>query len=306
MKRSRKQFLDPGSSFVGRKDAAAALLLFPYEGGVSYGKGTARAPGAVIEASRFLELYDEVLEAEPYRMGVVTLQPDHPPSSAEEMFESVYRCTRELMEEGKFVALLGGDHSISSGYVKVLSERFPNFSVVQLDAHADLRDTYEGSPLSHACVMSRIREWTPHTLQIGIRSLSVEEAERVRTEGIRIVRMADYRSGRFDLEDALRSLPDPVYLTLDVDVFDWGVIRSTGTPEPGGLFWHEAMGILETLFRMKTVVGFDVVELAHDPQDRNSPFAVSKLLYRMLGLKLRSYLQASSEPWPLAPRGPLF
>jgi agmatinase len=180
---------------------------------------------------------------------------------------------------------VGGDHSISSGYCQALLERYRRISVIQLDAHADLRETYDNSPWSHACVMARIREMTRNTLQIGIRSVSLEEAKRVKHENITLCTMHEYRSGAFDLQAAMQHLPDPVFLTLDVDVFDWSVIASTGTPEPGGFLWDEGLDALRHIFSQKHVVGFDVVELAYQEYDRNSPFAVAKLIYKMLAFQ---------------------
>ncbi len=285
----RKQEITP---FLGREidhplvEAAAFVVVpFPYEGGVTYGTGTAQAPDAVLEASAFLELYDEVLDYEPYRAGIATLEQPDVPDDDEAMFSTVHTVTSSLLDNDKFVILLGGDHSITSGYYKALHDKHGPVSVIQLDAHADLRDSYEGSKLSHACTMSRIREYTQDTLQIGIRSMSVEEAERIKTERINLCTMHDYRSRKFNLDAALRNLPDPVFITCDVDVFDWSVIASTGTPEPGGLLWDEAMALLQKIFTLKNVVGFDVVELASNENDRNSPFAVAKLIYRMIGFK---------------------
>ncbi len=280
-----KQFLGLESECISFEDAKVIILPFPYEGGISYGAGTAKAPDAILDASYYLELYDEALDAEPFRIGIATVTPPSIPSNPEELIQTVYESTKLLLEKGKFVVLLGGDHSISSGYFKAIRERYGQVSVIQLDAHADLRDTYEGSPLSHACVMSRIREMTSNTLQIGIRSLSLEEAERITREHIDLCPMDKYRNRTFDVNASLQRLPDPVFLTLDVDVFDWSVIMSTGTPEPGGFLWDEGIAILHRIFTMKQVIGFDVVELSYQEHDRNSPFAVAKLIYKMLGLK---------------------
>jgi agmatinase len=278
-----KQFLGLEPEFTAIENAKVVILPFPYEGGISYGAGTAKAPDAILEASYHLELYDEVLEAEPFRMGIATVAPPSIPRDPEEMIRTGYESTRLLLEKGKFVVLIGGDHSISSGYVNAIHERYGQVSVLQLDAHADLRETYDDSPWSHACVMSRIREMTSDTLQIGIRSLSLEEAERIKKENIALYTMHEYRNGTYDLQLALQQLPDPVFLTLDVDVFDWSVVRSTGTPEPGGLLWDEALTLLQQIFTKKQVIGFDVVELSYQEHDRNSPFAVAKLIYKMLG-----------------------
>ncbi|MGD8754506.1 MAG: arginase family protein, partial [Desulfobacterales bacterium] len=176
MKSNPLQFLDPPPQYTDFRNAAVAILPVPYEGGVSYGTGTAGGPDAVIEASRHLELYDEVLKAEAYRMGISTVMPPENFSDAERMNAAVFELTKYVIAQNKFVVILGGDHSISSACLRALCEKYKTISVIQLDAHADLRDSYDGSPHSHACAMSRIRELTPNTLQIGIRSLSLREA----------------------------------------------------------------------------------------------------------------------------------
>jgi agmatinase len=306
MQLSAKQFLNPGFEFTEYHSAAVAILPVPYEGGVSYATGTARAPDAVIDASKHLELYDEMLDAEPYRMGIATVVPPEIFADAERMHASAHAVIKKMIGEGKFVVMLGGDHSISSGYVKALVERYDRMSVIQLDAHSDLRDTFEDSPYSHACVMSRIRELTGNTLQIGIRSMSVEEARRIEKEKLAVCTMSAYRSGEFDVNAALEALTEPVYLTVDVDVFDWSVIRSTGTPEPGGFFWDEALALLQEIFIRKNVAGIDIVELCGDPHDRNSAFAVAKLIYKMLGFKLAGEVRRGRLTWPNKPRGSLF
>jgi len=306
MQLSAKQFLNPGFEYTRYHTAAVAIVPVPYEGGVSYGTGAAQAPDAVIEASSHLELYDEMLDAEPYRMGIATVGHPEISAAAERTHASVYAIIKTLIDDDKFVVMLGGDHSLSSGCVKALREKHPRISVIQLDAHSDLRDTFGDSPYSHACVMSRIRELTGDTLQIGIRSMSVEEARRIERERLAVCTMSAYRSGEFDVNAALDALIDPVYLTVDVDVFDWSLIRSTGTPEPGGLLWDEALALFDQIFKRKNVVGIDVVELCGDPNDRNSAFAVAKLMYKMLGFKLAAEVNRGRLNWPDKPRGTLF
>ena len=281
-----KQFLGLDNKQPDYGDTPFIILPMPYEGGVSYGRGTARAPDAVLDASNYLELYDEILELEPYCAGIATVPPPDFGATPEEMFVAVYNCTAELLRDNKFVFLLGGDHSISSGYAKALLNAYPSLGVVQLDAHSDLRHEYDGSIYSHAAVMSRIHELTPHTLQIGIRSMCAEEAEKVKRENIALCTMFAFRNGVFDVDAAIEALPEHIYITVDVDCFDWSVVRSTGTPEPGGFIWDEAINLLAKLFRKKTVVGCDVVELSYAPDDPNSPFAVAKLIYKMIGFKI--------------------
>jgi N1-aminopropylagmatine ureohydrolase len=306
MKLGAKQFLNPEFEFTEYHTAAVAIVPVPYEGGVSYGTGTAQAPDAVIDASNHLELYDEMLDAEPYRMGIATVVSPEIFADAERTQASVHAIIKTLIDDEKFVVMLGGDHSLSSGCVKALREKHHQLSVIQLDAHSDLRDTFEDSPYSHACAMSRIRELTENTLQIGIRSMSVAEARRIEKEKLPVCTMAAYRNRKFDINAALDALSEPVYLTVDVDVFDWSVIRSTGTPEPGGLLWDEAVALLHQIFMRKDIVGIDVVELCGDPNDRNSAFAVAKLIYKMLGFKLEAEVNRGRLCWPDKPRRKLF
>lgn len=301
-----EQFLDPPAEYTVFKNAAAVILPIPYEGGVSYGTGAAGAPDAVIAASKYLEVYDEIIEAEPYRMGITTVTAPEIFPDAERMHAAVVEVMKTLIAQNKFVVMLGGDHSLSIGCFQALLESSDQLSVIQLDAHSDLRDTYEGSRYSHACVMSRLRELTGDTLQIGIRSLSLEEAHKIEEENLAVCTMSAYRNEAFDIDGAIQALPEPVYLTMDVDVFDWSVIRSTGTPEPGGFLWDEALSLLQRIFTQKNVIGIDVVELSHDPYDRNSPFAVAKLIYKMLGFKLAAEVSRGTLTWPDMPRGNLF
>jgi agmatinase len=306
MKLNPIQFLNPEPLFCEKESAAVAILPVPYEGGTSYGKGAARAPLSVIESSHFLELFDEELKAEPFRMGIMTALPPKLPENPSEVENAVYESARTLMEMGKYVVLLGGDHSISVGYFKALLASYGRLSVIQFDAHADLRESYDGSPFSHACVMSRLRELTGDTLQIGIRSMSVKEAERIKKENLPVHTMQECRNNREKLMASIEGLPDPVFVTLDVDVFDWSVIRSTGTPEPGGFEWYEGLDLIKHIFYKKNVVGFDVVELSYEENDRNSPFATAKLIYKMLGFKLASKIGNELNEWPKRPIGSIF
>ncbi|HNW61025.1 MAG TPA: agmatinase [bacterium] len=299
-------FLAPEPEFAAYDTAAVAILPFPYEGGVSYGHGTAAAPQAILEASAYVEFYDEVLKAEPYRMGIATVAAPQIPRQPEEMIRTLYETTRALLVDGKFVVVLGGDHSISSGYFKSLLEKHGRLSCIQLDAHSDLREEYEGSRLSHASVMARIREMTPHALQLGIRAQCIEEAQAIAANHWPVCTMHDFRKGVFDVDAAIAALPDPVFITVDVDAFDLSVIHSTGTPEPGGFAWDEALDLLNRIFMRKKVVGFDLVELAYDENDRNSAFCTARLAYKMLGFKLAAEVARGKLSWPEKPAGAIF
>jgi len=288
-----KPFLDPPVGFADLDRARAVVVPFGYEGGVSYGLGTAAAPAAVLEASYQVEFYDDVLDAEPYVVGLGTLEPPAVPQSPEPMEALMFRLTDELLARPTFPIVVGGDHSITTGSIRAVAKHHESFGVIQLDAHADLRESYNGSRLSHACTMARALDFTPHTLQIGIRSMDIEEALRVKRQHLPMCTMDQWRKGRFDLQSALAPLPERVFLTIDVDVFDWSVIASTGTPEPGGLLWHETLDLLQTLFSQKNVVGCDVVELSYRASDPNSPFAVAKLIYKIVGFKFAELLTAT-------------
>ncbi|MBN1541083.1 agmatinase, partial [candidate division KSB1 bacterium] len=273
-------FLNPDPEFCNFADAAVVVLPFPYEGNISYGGGTAGGPDAILEASAQVEFYDAELGAEPMRMGIFTPEAPSIPPDPQGMIDCLYTTTHDLLQHDKFIAVLGGDHSISSGFARALKEKYGVLSVVQFDAHADLRQTYDDNPLSHASVLARIRDLTPHTLHLGIRSLCREEAEQAKEEQIPLFTMRDLRRRPEHAIAALQTLPDPVFVTFDVDALDTGIIHNTGTPEPGGLTWDETLDWLERVFMSKRVVGFDVVELSQRPGDLNSPFAAAKLVYK--------------------------
>lgn len=273
--------------------AQVAIVPVPYEGTVSYGTGTALGPAAILKASTQVELYDEELGFEPWRAGLhtepaVEIAAGEPP---EDVARRVGKRVGELMDAGKWVVVLGGEHSITPGAVTAVASRHRGLHVVQLDAHADLRDEYEGSAWSHACAMARCLDVAP-VRAVGIRSYSVQEAERVR-RGIPGYRMIHAREMQGDgwHERALGGLDGaPVYLTVDVDFFDPAVIPSTGTPEPGGGCWRPTLGLLAELFRRACVVACDVVELAPLPGLSHPDFTVARLVYKLIGWRFRDRL----------------
>jgi len=301
------QFLGEENEYTAYRDAAVVILPVPWEGGISYMPGTSRGPDAMLKASGYLEFYDEQSGSEPHRCGIATVAMPRMPENPGDLAALVFETARDLLDADKFTIMAGGDHSITTGYARALLEKHGTLSVIQLDAHADLRDTFEDSPFSHACTMRRIRELTPHTLQLGIRSMSREEADLVKAESIPLFTMPDIRSGRMDLEKALAALPDPVFITLDVDVFDWSVIRATGTPEPGGMLWDEMLTILHRIFSTCRVSGMDVVELIGSDSDPHAAFAAAKLIYKCIAFQTESAVMRGELPgWPESPAGPLF
>jgi len=301
MNLNNTQFLDLDADYSEIGTAFFALLPIPFEGAISYGAGAAQAPQAIIEASRYLELYDEVLDFEPYRAGVATLSPTAVSADHIEMHNICYEAALEIMNVKKFPIFIGGDHSISSATFKAVQKYYPQLGCVQLDAHADLRQEYEGSKLSHASVMARIRETGADAVQIGIRSMCMDERDTIKEKNYSVFTMHDYRNDPEATFEALQKLSGPIYLTIDVDAFDWSVIPSTGTPEPGGFLWDEAMFLLSHFFENLNIVACDIVELSPEPDEKNSPFATAKLIYKLMAFKIKAYCQQFGLPLPQCP-----
>ncbi len=281
----RKAFLEDAAQ-AEFDTAHIAILPVPYEGTVSYGRGAARGPQAIIEASEQLELYDEQIGAEPYRCGVWTAPPlDVAGLDAESVGTLVERGCGELLDAGKWVVILGGEHSITPGAVRAAASRHGGLHVVQLDAHADLRDSYEGNRWSHACAMARCVELAP-VRAIGVRSYSREEARRIRDgiPGYRITHAWEMDSPDW-VELALEGLRNqPVYLTVDLDYFDPAIVPATGTPEPGGAQWRPTLDLLQRLFRIARVVACDVVELAPVRGLHHADFTAARLVYKLIAM----------------------
>jgi agmatinase len=276
--------------------ASAVILPVPYDRTATYGKGAARGPAALIAASCNMELYDEELGADTYILGIHTAQPvcgneAHPG----EMVVKVERAVGKYLDLGKMVITVGGEHSITAGAVAAHQSRNPRLTVVQLDAHGDLRDTYEGSKNSHACVMRRVRELCP-TLAVGIRSLSREEADYLAVQPAPMISGRRVAGGRDWISEALAAVGSEVYVTVDLDYFDPALVPGTGTPEPGGGDWHTALAFLRALSLRSRIVGFDIMELAPIPGQPASDFLAAKLLYRLLGYALQAGADGRAGP----------
>jgi agmatinase len=261
------------------------VLPVPFERTVTYGHGTAAGPAAILRASQSMELYDEELRCEPAEIGIATLPPFLPEAfeMGEALEELEAECRRHLAA-GKFLLTLGGEHSLSLAPIRAARRRFGELGVVQFDAHADLRQEFEGTPYSHAAVMRRVHDEQIPTLPIGIRSLSKPEAEFAHEAGIPIVwaeEVGDLDGGRLD--QLLAALPDQIYLTFDIDYFDPSLVPCTGTPEPGGGHWWPTLRLLRRLFESKKVVAMDVVELAPVGGHPTSDFVAAKLAYKCVG-----------------------
>ncbi len=274
-------FLGLPQVYSDYKRSRFVISPVPYEQTTSYKAGTREGPQAIISASKQVELFDEELETEPYKAGICTLNELEPTSKGpEQMVEKIYKVGRQLVRDKKIVVMLGGEHTISMGMIKAYKRGYKDLSVLQLDAHADLRDSFQGSKFSHACTMRRVREVAP-AVQVGIRNISLEEHKWIKKEKLDIF----FASGKDQnwLDKALSLLSDNVYLTLDLDFFDPSIMPSVGTPEPGGFLWYETLDFLKALSQRKKIVGFDIVELCPHPGNIAPDFMAAKLIYKIIG-----------------------
>jgi agmatinase len=266
----------------------ARVLIWPvpFEKTVSYGAGTGEGPAAIIEASRNMELYDEEIGAETAEIGIHTLEPIDTECEAEQMMRALETRAGELLATRKFTCMLGGEHSITGPVVRAFHKKFPKLSVLQIDAHADLRDSYDGTPHSHASAMRRVVEVCP-AVQVGIRSLSAEEARAIPSLPTKIFYAKDIAGRTGWIEKAIDGLTEDVYLTIDIDGLDPSLVPSTGTPEPGGLMWYETLALIRALASERNVVGMDLVELCKSPAGNAPSFLAAKLIYKTLGYIFR-------------------
>lgn len=280
------RFLGIEDELADYKNARAVILPVPLERTTTYGRGTRKGPCAIIEASRNLETYDEELQAETYRaFGIHTMEEmETDTGSLERVLADIRTSVAALLEDGKLPVLLGGEHCLTPPAVSAAARKFPDLSVLQIDAHADLRDTYQDNPNSHACALRRVLEIAP-AVQVGIRSLSAEEAEALPKLKTKIYWAQELvsRPTAAWTERVVADLSPHVYLTIDVDAFDPCLVPATGTPEPGGLTWQQVTSLVRSVARDRRIVGFDVVELLPTPGLHASDFLVAKLVYRILG-----------------------
>jgi len=262
----------------------ARIVIIPvaYDGTSTWMKGADRGPEAIIEASANMELYDIETDSEVYKEGIFTDDLIKADASVAEIIEVVSETVMYHLENDKFTVVIGGEHSVSIGAIKAHAEYFGDLSVLQLDAHADLRDEYNGSRFNHACVMARAKELCP-IVQVGIRSMDVSEKDSI--DMSRTFLAKDIYNNMVLIDKVISKLSDNVYITIDLDVFDPSVMPSTGTPEPGGLLWYDILELLRVVFSKKNVVGFDVVELCPDPRNKAPDFLATKLIYKLLSYK---------------------
>ena len=267
-------------------DAAKVLLQsICYDGTSTWGKGADLGFAAFQDAAENMELYDIETDSEAYLNGIHLLDELNQFQSPEEMFEKVYHRSKELLQSDKFLSFFGGEHSISIGIIKAFYEKYKNLTVLQIDAHADLRPNYMGTAYNHACALHDASKNT-NLIQVGIRSMDVSEKEFLNPK--QVFWAEDIRAGMPWQEESIALMSDQVYITFDLDAFDPSIMPATGTPEPGGLYWNETIQYLRKVFEQKNVVGFDIVELAPIEGLKGPQFLAAKLYYKMLSYKFLS------------------
>jgi agmatinase len=267
-------------SYSTYEDSPIVILPVPFDATSTWIKGADRGPAAILEASANMELYDIETDSEVYLKGIHTANPVIEKSSPEVLAQRVHDAVSKFLEDDKFVVTLGGEHSVTIGVAQAFAEKIQGLCVLQIDAHTDLRQEYEGSRFNHACVMARVREMCP-VVQVGIRSMDVVEKPYLSRD--RIFFAKDIVGGHAGwIDDVIDRLDYHVYVTIDLDGFDPSIMPATGTPEPGGLAYYDVINLMRKLIITKKLVGFDVVELCPIENNKASDFLASKLIYQLL------------------------
>ncbi|MDQ3141162.1 MAG: agmatinase [Bacteroidota bacterium] len=280
MKKKIKTYAGIPDKLGELSQAAVILTSIPFDGTSTWGKGADKGFKAFLQASENMELYDIETGTEPYKKGVFLESPlkvkyDTP----EEMVQKVYDKTKDLLKTKKFLTFFGGEHSISIGILRAFSEKYKNLTVLQIDAHTDLRQKYMGTKYNHACALAEAQRYT-NLIQVGIRSMDISEKKYLQKGKVFFAHQI--MDNDYWMDEAIKKMTDQVYITFDLDAFDASIMPSTGTPEPGGLFWYQTLSFLRQVFKRKDVVGFDIVELAPYPHNPAPDFLAAKLYYKML------------------------
>lgn len=263
-------------------ESGIIIVPVPYDATSTYIRGADRGPAAILEASPALEFYDIETDSEVHKKGIFTLPAIISGDDPAELTDKVFITVSGILQENRFPVIIGGNHTVSIGAFRAASEAFAGLTILQLDAHSDLRPEYEGSHLNHACAAARAKEYAP-LVQVGIRSMAAEELPYVDTE--RIFYAHELWADKSLYKKALGMLSENVYITVDLDVFDPSVMPSTGTPEPGGPDYREIMFFLRDVMKKRNVVGFDVVELCPSETNKAPDFMAAKVIYQMLSYK---------------------
>lgn len=271
------------------ENSKIVLISVPFDATSTWQKGADKGFEAFLDASENMELYDIETNSEVYKNGVFIDESINEKISPKKMVEQVHQLVKKYIIKDKFVTIFGGEHSISIGTIRAFKDCFKSLSVLHLDAHADLRDEYDGTEFNHACAVYEASK-TTNLIQVGIRSMDISEKEVMNYDKVFFAEDIFYDESWQD--QATELLSDNVFITLDVDVFDPSIMPSTGTPEPGGLLWNETISFLKKVFSEKNVVGFDIVELCPNPNNKAPDFMVAKLYYKMLSYK---FIQDNEE-----------
>ncbi|SKB42422.1 agmatinase [Maribacter arcticus] len=277
-----KNYAGIADEFAQLEKSKIILIPVPYDGTSTWGKGADKGPEAFLEASENMELYDIETDSEVYKQGIHLTDPITENSSPEAMVNEVHAITKDFIKRNKFVTLFGGEHSMSIGSIRAFNECFDNLTVLQIDAHADLRESYEGTKYNHACAVYEANQ-TTNLVQVGIRSMDAIEKTLMDEEKTFFAH--DMVNDEYWTDKVIEAMTENVFITLDLDAFDPSIMPSTGTPEPGGLLWYETLEFLKQVFEDKNVVGFDIVELCPNKNDKSSDFLAAKLYYKMLSYK---------------------
>ncbi len=271
--------------FTDYENAKIVVLPVPYDGTSTWLKGADKGPEAILEASANMELYDIETDSEVYTKGIATLDPVTENASPEAMSDAVEMKVDVLLNDKKFPVILGGEHSVSIGAFRAFAKHYENYSVLQLDAHSDMRDSYEGSDHNHACVMARAKEMAT-VAQVGIRSSCIEEKHNIEPDCIFYAH--EIKESSNWMYDVSEKLNDNVYITIDLDVFDPAYMPSTGTPEPDGMNYREVINFLKLINERHNIIGLDVVELCPNDINKAPDFLASKLIYQILSMKFNN------------------
>lgn len=282
---SNKTYAGIPEQYAKSETSKIVLIPVPYDGTSTWQKGANKGPKAFLHASENMEIYDIETDSEVYKNGIFLADSVEENSSPEAMVEAVHETVKSYINKNKFVTLVGGEHSVSIGSIRAFNECFNNLTVLQIDAHADLRKEYEGSNCNHACAVYEASQNT-NLIQVGIRSM--DKIEKTVMDLDKVFFANDILTDDYWMENAIDLMTDNVFITFDLDALDPSIMSSTGTPEPGGLLWYETLDFLRKVFEEKNVVGFDIMELCPNETDKSSDFLAAKLYYKMLSYKFNN------------------
>lgn len=282
--KTSKTYAGIPAEFAQLEKAKIVLIPVPYDGTSTWGKGADKGPEAFLEASENMELYDIETDTEVYKQGIYLADSVDEKTSAEAMVNAVHETAKSYIRKNKFVTLVGGEHSLSIGSIRAFNESYDKLTILHIDAHADLRKSYEGTAYNHACAVHEASQ-KANLIQVGIRSM--DSSEKAYMDEEKTFFAHDMVNDAYWIDKVLEQLTDNVFITFDLDAFDPSLLSATGTPEPGGLFWYETLDFLKQVFAEKNVVGFDIVELCPNDLSKSSNFLAAKLYYKMISYKFK-------------------